>query len=95
MDVPAKSQFVQNRISGRVVRECEPKHAIKEINAMVKKLPTFLVQNSTPYIPEWSDGAAPIKTQIREITETLLGPLDNLYASPQKGINYLRKIKLL
>ena len=81
LDIAAESQRIQNRISGRVVREFEPKRAIEEINEIVKNRPTFIVENATPKIekvvraiPQWSDSGEPIETQIKAFVETLNGP---------------------
>ena len=61
LDLAAESQRIQNRISGRVVRDFEPKRAIEEINEIVKNRPTFIVENPTPKIekvvraiPQWT-----------------------------------------
>ena len=81
LDIAAESQRIQNRISGRVVREFEPKRAIEEINEIVKNRPTFIAENATPKIekvvraiPQWSDSGEPIETQIKAFVETLNGP---------------------
>ena len=62
LDIASETQRVINRISGRVVRQFEPKRAIEEINEMVKNRPTFIVENAatpkvekvTRAIPQWS-----------------------------------------
>ena len=48
LDIASETQRVINRLSGRVVREFEPKRAIEEIYEMVKNRPTFIVENVTP-----------------------------------------------
>ena len=86
LDIASETQRVINRISGRVVRQFEPKRAIEEINEMVKNRPTFIVENTatpkvekvTRAIPQWSDSGMPIETQIDEFTETLTGPTGKL-----------------
>ena len=51
LDIASETQRVINRISGRVVRQFEPKRAIEEINEMVKNRPTFIVENAaTPKV---------------------------------------------
>ena len=50
LDIASETQRVINRLSGRVVREFEPKRAIEEINEMVKNGPAFIVENGTPKV---------------------------------------------
>ena len=99
LDLAAESQRIQNRISGRVVRDFEPKRAIEEINEIVKNRPTFIVENPTPKIekvvraiPQWSDSGEPIETQIKAFVETLNGPSGKpLRITSKKG--YVSNIK--
>ena len=100
LDIASETQRVINRISGRVVRQFEPKRAIEEINEIVKNRPTFIVENTatpkvekvTRAIPQWSDSGPPIETQIDEFTETLTGPTGKLLRESSKT-NYRSNIK--
>ena len=102
LDIAAEAQRVQNRILGRVARDFQPKRAIQEINEMVQKRPTFIVENATSdkvekvvrAIPQWADSDAPILTQIQEFTETLTGPTGKLLRLSSKR-NYKSKIKTI
>ena len=101
-DIAAEAQRVQNRVSGRVVREFAPKRAIQEINELMQNQPTFIVENPGAFkvekvvraIPQWSDSGAPILTQIVEFTETLRGPTGKLLRLSSKR-NYKSKKKTM